>query len=351
MLARGVGYRRKVRWLLTWAVVLGVSACGSAQYEARSSYDAAPPPMAPYAASPENDSADAYESFSSEMAVDADDGSFGGGEEGTLPESNQFAAPQRSTPELVTTQMSAASAAGPQRQREPGMELPGALPGPQLAGGRQAAGQPQASGQGNVALPAPSVGSKPTSEATRQLPKQLLLIYRAQLVLAVFETRATLDKIELLARDMGGYLVSRSNDAIEVRVPVAKFEQALKEAAGLGDELDRNVSAEDVSDQYRDLNIRLRNAEAVRERLAALLARATDVKEALLVEEQLGRVTTTIEQIKGKLKVLDELIAFSTITIRLRAQASHENLKPRVALPFPWLRELGLSNLLNLEER
>jgi hypothetical protein len=202
--------------------------------------------------------------------------------------------------------------------------------------------------QGNVAQATPS-GEKPTSDATRQLPKQLLLIYRAQLVLAVFETRVTLDKIELLARQLGGYLVHRSNDSIEVRVPVAQFERALKDAAGLGDEVARDVTAEDVSDQYRDLKIRLRNAEAVRERLAALLARATDVKEALLVEEQLGRVTTTIEQIKGKLKVLDELLAFSTITVRLQQQASHEDLKPRVMLPFPWLRDLGLSNLLNLE--
>lgn len=195
--------------------------------------------------------------------------------------------------------------------------------------------------------PAPSTdASQPTPP---RLPRQLMLIYRAELVLAVFQTKATLDKIEQLAQQLGGYLVQRDNDVIVVRVPVVKFESGLKDAAALGDELSRQVNAEDVSEQYRDLRIRLQNAEAVRERLASLLARAQNVQEALLVEEQLDRVTTTIEQIKGKLKFYDELIAFSTITVRVQPHVAQEHLTPRVTLPFPWLHELGLSNLLNLE--
>src|SRR5690606_3004695 len=213
----------------------------------------------------------------------------------------------------------------------------------------QAIAEPSSAGEGATQTTPGSGETTPAPPA--QPPKQLLLIYRAELVLAVFETRATLDKIEQLARTLGGYLVTRDNNLIEVRVPVAKFEQALKATSGFGDELSRQVTAEDVGDQYRDLQIRLRNAEAVRERLVALLARATDVKEALLVEDQLGRVTATIEQLKGKLKVLNELIAYSTLTVRLQPHTSHERLEPRVVMPFPWLRELGLSNLLDLEER
>lgn len=344
VLARVVRYRALVRWLLTWVVWLGVSACGSAQYEARSSYDKTEeysaaaveaPPMAPEAPSPGYESGAVPESFEvSDPVADSDESWSDDGAEGALAgsssKSRSASAPtaQRAPGELIATQMSASDTRAPLADRP----------------GTPAVQQP-------VAEPAPSVGEKPTSEVSQQLPKQLLLIYRAQLVLAVFETRVTLDKIELLARQLGGYLVQRSNDFIEVRVPVAQFEQALKDSAALGDEISRQVTAEDVSDRYRDLKIRLHNAEVVRERLAALLARATDVKEALLVEEQLGRVTTTIEQIKGKLKVLDELIAFSTVTVHLQSQVSHEKLNQRVTLPFPWLRDLGLSNLLYLEER
>lgn len=180
--------------------------------------------------------------------------------------------------------------------------------------------------------------------------KKPLLIYRAHVVLAVFETKKTLARIEALAKELGGYLLQRENHMIVIRVPATRFEEGLKAASTLGDEISRQVSAEDVSEQHRDLRIRLRNAEVVRERLEALLAKAQDVKEALLVEEQLARITNTIEQIKGRLKMLDELVAFSTITVSLESAVNtEENLKPRVTLPFPWLRELGLRNLLDLE--
>lgn len=297
-----------MRWLLTWVLWLGVTGCAAAQYEARS-YDASAPAEAPHAPQPTN------------LALLADDGSdYVEAEEASV--SSEGAAPAAAPP-----------------------------PPPELAspGVPQAGSDPDA--PSSVVSESGSSATQGSANGGAELPKQLLLIYRAHLVLAVFETRATLDEVERLARSHGGYLVQRNDDTIQVRIPVAKFEAGLREAAALGDELSRQVTAEDVSDQYRDLKIRLRNAEAVRERLAALLARAADVKEALLVEEQLGRITNTIEQIKGKLKVLDELIAFSTITVTVHSQASHDNLKPRVTLPFPWLRELGLSNLLDLEER
>jgi hypothetical protein len=50
---------------------------------------------------------------------------------------------------------------------------------------------------------------------------------------------------------------------------------------------------------------------------------------------------------KGRLKLMRELILFSTITLRFEARAV-ESLDPKVRLPFPWLDQLGLSNLLRL---
>lgn len=234
-------------------------------------------------------------------------------------------------------------AAAPQLERQDGHYL---------VSERAAAAPAAAGGDADVSdWGAPESADEQQSPEPATRDKQVLLIYNAQLVLAVFEVRQVLDRVEVLARGLGGYLVRRSDDGIVVRVPAAKFEQGLAEAAALGDEMSRQVTAEDVSDQYRDLKIRLENAIAMRGRIEALLAQARDVKEALLVEEQLARVTTTIEQLKGKLKMLDELIAFSTITVQLRPSATAEQLKQRVSLPFPWLRELGLSHLLDLGGR
>ncbi len=174
-----------------------------------------------------------------------------------------------------------------------------------------------------------------------------LLIYRADLTMAVFETKKSLDRTEKIAENAGGYLVRRDDRSITVRVPAGKFQGALAAMMKLGDVLHRNVSVEDVTAQYRDLQIRLKNAEAVRDRLAALLKQAKSVKDALEVERELARVTDEIERMKGKLKLLHELVQFSTITIQFSAR-SVDHVNSTVRLPFPWLQNLGLGKLLRL---
>lgn len=175
----------------------------------------------------------------------------------------------------------------------------------------------------------------------------LLLIYQAQLTLAVYEVARGLDAVEALAQKAGGYLVSRNMSTIVVRVPAAGFDASFKSILGLGDVLARNLQVEDVTAKVRDLEVRLKNAEVVRQRLTELLSGAKNTEDALEVERELGRVTDNIEQMKSQLKLMNELVAFSTITVRFDAPKA-EHLDKRFKLPFPWLEDLGLSNLLRL---
>jgi hypothetical protein len=174
-----------------------------------------------------------------------------------------------------------------------------------------------------------------------------LLIYTANLTLAVFEATRNIDAVEQLARARNGYLVRRTNDAISIRVPAEIFHEVVAEIAGLGDVTHREINAQDVTDQFRDLETRLRNLHAVRDRLEALLAQAKNVQEALQVERELERVTAEIESIKGTLEMLGHLIAYSTINVAFQARPV-ERVDPIVELPFPWLQELGLQRLLRL---
>jgi hypothetical protein len=182
----------------------------------------------------------------------------------------------------------------------------------------------------------------PTSE--QRAP---LLIYSAGVTMAVFGLDAALHAVEELARARHGYLVRRDDTSITIRVPAAVFEETLSGVSKLGDELHREVNVEDITEQYADLEIRLRNAEVVRQRLESLLAKASSVEDALAVERELARVTGVIEQLKGKRKLLGELVAFSTISVTFQARGvEHINAQP--PLPFDWLQSLGLSNLLSL---
>jgi Domain of unknown function (DUF4349) len=78
-----------------------------------------------------------------------------------------------------------------------------------------------------------------------------------------------------------------------------------------------------------------------------LLARSQTTPDALAVERELQRVTGEIEAMLGRLKVLRELVAFSTITVNFNKRVV-DAVGHDVRLPFPWLYELGLPELLAL---
>ncbi len=214
---------------------------------------------------------------------------------------------------------------------------------------------PAASSDDGQAVPLPSeldpVASEPEATEPEQppdadVPRKPMLIYEAHLGMAVFRAQENLDRIEQMAVKAGGYLVNRGSSSIQVRVPAPEFQLSLKAIMTLGDVHRKDIKAQDVTAQYTDTAIRLRNTQAIRERLEQLLSSAKNVEEALQVEAELGRVTDEIERMKGRLKLLQELAAFSTINVKFTERT--REVQTRVELPFPWLNELGLHYLLDL---
>ena len=186
-----------------------------------------------------------------------------------------------------------------------------------------------------------------TTGETTTAPRQVdFLVYTAAFTLSVFQVEPELKRIEELARQSGGYLSTRDNTHIVIRVPRAKFDGVVRDIEKIGHVIDRNIKAEDVTDEFMDLDTRLRSARAMRERLEKLLHSAA-VKDALEIEKELGRITGEIERMEGKLKLLRDKIAYSTITVNFRAIAP-DTVRDNFELPFPWLRELGLATLLRL---
>jgi len=182
--------------------------------------------------------------------------------------------------------------------------------------------------------------SRPAGERIR--------IYTAQLEVSVVDIEAALGSARKMCADAGGYMDAMTSESITMRVPAPKFEGVLEEIRKLGQVLSRNVGAQDVTDEYVDLQLRLKNAEATRERLIAILQKAQTVKETLEVERELSRVREEIERIKGRLAMLDRQTAFSTITIHFVRPAGPQIAHHRPPTPFAWLDELGIEHVLQL---
>ena len=144
-----------------------------------------------------------------------------------------------------------------------------------------------------------------------------LVVYDAYLRLVVPEPEATAGQLLELAKRSDGYALEIGTDRAVLRVPATQLDETLEAIALLGKVRNRNLSGRDVTDQFVDLEARLRNAQATQKRFRELLAQATNVTEVLAVEAELARINFEVESLQGQINRLEEVISFATITIRL----------------------------------
>ena len=104
---------------------------------------------------------------------------------------------------------------------------------------------------------------------------------------------------------------------ITVRVPEAKFDDAVKRFSALGEVVDLTTSADDVSDQMVDLRARLRHARAVDRRLVGFLDDARNVRETLAVQDRIDANQLVVEQLTAEIARLSEVTSYGTITVSL----------------------------------
>ncbi len=204
-------------------------------------------------------------------------------------------------------------------------------------------------GNANPAQPANTTAASPAP----------MLIYTADLDLqtAREDVVPTIDRIVDAATELGGYLVRRTDTSVQVRIPSATFRDGVRRVETFGEVLHRAVSAQDVSEEFRDLEVRLQNLRAVRRRLEEFLARAGSMADALQVERELERVTREIDTIEGRMRFFAARVAFSLVTVNVHARTEQAvivgpPIPPRraVELPVEWFRRLGLERLLNTRE-
>jgi len=139
------------------------------------------------------------------------------------------------------------------------------------------------------------------------------------------------DEIAQLAARFDGYVVSSQISGeeadmrgwITIRVPDEKFESALIELRNLAVRVkSESTNSQDVTEEYMDLEARLKNAEATEKQYLAILEKATDVEDILRVYDYLSRVRQEIEQIKGQMQYLERTASMSLISVSLEPQAT-----------------------------
>ncbi|KGG81208.1 hypothetical protein Y919_02155 [Caloranaerobacter azorensis H53214] len=104
---------------------------------------------------------------------------------------------------------------------------------------------------------------------------------------------------------------------LRIRVPSDKFEDAIKYIDGLGIIKRKSLTGRDVTQQYYDIENRVKNLKIQEERLREILRKAEKVEDILMIENELRRVRTEIDQNTSTLKKWDNLVSLATINVRL----------------------------------
>ncbi len=139
---------------------------------------------------------------------------------------------------------------------------------------------------------------------------------------------AVFDQALMLADRYGGYIVSSGAHAsgedggmksgsMAIRVPAASFSRALADAGKLGEVKVQQIQTQDVTEEYVDLEARIANSEAHVQALLALLAKAKTVDEVLQVQQVLTGAQQQLEELKGRLRYLDEHTSYSTLALTI----------------------------------
>lgn len=159
-----------------------------------------------------------------------------------------------------------------------------------------------------------------------------------------------------LAHRVGGFVAGSAaqtgkgqlhSPSLEIRMPADRFDDAVDGLRPLGKVEAVNVSAQDVGEEYVDVEARTTNARRLEARLIDLLARRTGkLADVLQVEHELARVREEIERYEGRLRYLRSRAAVSTLTLTVHEPIPvMDNSSPGVvadAVRQAWRNFIGL---------
>jgi hypothetical protein len=248
---------------------------------------------------------------------------------------------------------------------------------PRAATGATVASGAAVSAPAATTAAAPAVGSASSSSGTRgtvsdavgaNIPivptgKDQLIIRTAAITLIVKDVGQTQADIWRMAEGLGGFVTnsnaSGAGDAIRgqitIRVPTEQYGTAMDRLRAFAIKVDSEKSdAQDVSEEYVDLQARRQNLELTVQQLQGFLGQAKSVDEALRVQSQLNNVQNDLERIKGRMGYLTDRANYSKITATLMPTIDTKTVPPvatsswsaRHSVHEAWDRSLrGLENI------
>ncbi|WP_052350280.1 DUF4349 domain-containing protein [Paenibacillus gorillae] len=176
-----------------------------------------------------------------------------------------------------------------------------------------------------------SIGDIGIGESGGQEAFNQKLIYKADLTMEVSAYEDAVTELQTAIHQSGGYILqfqdgqyhNEKGSTYTIKVPSSSFMSFIDRLDGIKHtRFERQLGATDVTEEYVDLESRLKAKQVVEERLLGFIDKAEKADDLVKFSQQLSVVQEEIEQIKGRVRYLDRNVAFSTIELRLYQPSS-----------------------------
>lgn len=173
--------------------------------------------------------------------------------------------------------------------------------------------------------PAPEEGMV-VNETDQDLESQLerKLIKEGEVIFETEDIRSTRTTVLEAIKKYEAYVSAdeefkssgRESNTLTIRVPAENFDNLLDEATTGVDKFERKeITVKDVTEEFLDIQARLKTKKELEARFLELLKEAKNVPDVLEIETQLGQLRADIESVEGRLKYLESRVSLSTLTM------------------------------------
>lgn len=172
-----------------------------------------------------------------------------------------------------------------------------------------------------------SEGRVKTEEKIPDVKDQRMIIKTGSLSIEVDKYDETETKINEIVKKYNGFIANSKSSqnssgnksgTITVKVPADKYDALITDASKIGKVMNQNIQSNDVTEEYVDLEARLKTQKELEQRLIKLLnEKASRLSDVIEVEEKLASVRQKIESFEGRMKLLKSQSDLSTLTINV----------------------------------
>ncbi|MCW3162595.1 DUF4349 domain-containing protein [Chryseobacterium oryctis] len=103
-----------------------------------------------------------------------------------------------------------------------------------------------------------------------------------------------------------------------IRVPHKNFDILIDSFSnGVGSILSKNISSDDVTEEYTDVTIKLANKKIYLEKYRDMLRSASTTKDMIEIQEKIRELVDEIDIAEGRLRFIDDRVKYSTFNLTL----------------------------------